>query len=307
MDSDRIALSRTLLLAVLGGRTYEAVASEHGLTRTAVERRVKSLVLRLIREVGVEGLNENRAMFVRKLRAERPAIESALVHLAPAAPVNRPADPLVLSDEDIQNALRRVRLRTPTPERDVAMVWILLATGVRPLEVARLEVADYLHEDGTVKVQSEVREQVAVNHRARPLYFSSAAARDAIDAYLATRVRVSPAAGRSNLVSALPYRGLDPKAALFLAREDRAFFVEARPSAAGTRYLCQEIHYAYRKMFRRIGIPGLSALNVRYTVIDRLAHRGADKGQIGELLGVRELRPPRRARRSLDDLMNGLV
>lgn len=291
-----MALSTTLLLAVLGGMTYEAAARDHSLTRTAVERRVKALVLRLIREVGVEGLNESRAMFVGKLRDHRVAIESALSRLVVVRVGPKTTKPMVLSDDDIRHALRRVRLRTPTPERDVAMVWILLATGLRPLEVARLEVADYLNEDGSVRVQSEVREGVALNHRRRPLYFSSAlyfssqAVRDAIDAYLATR---SPQGGGGRTAHgawAMPHRGLDPKSALFLSDEDRPFLVETIPTTSGTRSLCQEIHYVYRKIFRRIGIPGLTAQNVRYTVVDRLARRGADGTQIGELLGVRALR-----------------
>lgn len=294
--------STTLLLAVLGGMTYEAVARQHGLTRTAVERRVKSLVQLLIRDVGVEGLNESRAKFVRKLRTNRTAIESALTRHVPATATERGAEPIVLTDDDIQVALRRVRVRTETPERDVAMVWVLLATGLRPLEVARLQVADYLHADGTVRTQSLVRADVAVNRRQRPLYFASVAACASIDAYLATRPRGNVASER------LPaYQGLDPSDALFFARTGRAFQIDSIPTASGTRFLCQEIHYEYRKIFRRIGFPGLSALNVRHTVIDRLARRDADEGQICELLGIREVRSPKRPRPALAELMNELV
>lgn len=307
MDAQRMRLSTTLLLAVLAGTTYETAARQHGLTRTAVERRVKSLVQRLVREVGVEGLNETQARFVRKLREHRPAIEQALARYVPEVHYAHEGIPPILTDADIETALRRVRLHTETPERDVAMLWILLSTGLRPLEVARIAVGDYLAPDGSVRAQSEVRDSVAANHRARPLFFSSPAARAAIDAYLATRAR-----SRTDVRSAIgstscPYRGLDPAAALFYAQDGEAFLVESIPTASGTRYLCQEIHYAYRKIFRRIGFPGLSALNVRYTVMDRLARRGADESQIGELLGVRELRPPKRARLSLDQLMDGLV
>lgn len=283
--------------------TYEAVARDHGLTRTAVERRVKTLVLRLIRETGVDGLNESRALFVRNLRAHRAAIESALQRHKPVVTFERDTEPVVLSDEDIQAALRRVRMRTGTPERDVAMVWILLATGLRPLEVARLAIGDYLGRDGAVRLQSEVRAGVAVNRRERPLYFSSAAARAAIDAYLQAR----PRTGLRTPAGDQAYRGFHPDEALFLSQDGQAFKVESIPSASGTRYLCQEIHYAYRKIFRRIGVPGLSALNVRHTVMDRLGRRGANESQIGELLGVRELRQPKRPRLSLGQLMDGLV
>lgn len=211
MDSERLAFSTILLTAVLGGMTYEAVARDHGITRTAVERRVKSLVLRLIRDVGVDGLNESKAVFVRMLRAHGPAIESALQRYEPGPPPPKVAAPLVLSDDAIQTAVRRAQCHTPTPERDAAMVWILLATGLRPLEIARMQVRDYVNGDGSVRRQSEVRAEVAVNGRSRPLYFSSAAACLAIDAYLAVR-----GAGREG-AQARPYRGLDPGQALFLA------------------------------------------------------------------------------------------
>lgn len=63
------------------------------------------------------------------------------------------------------------------------------------------------------------------------------------------------------------------------------------------RFLCRGIHDTYRKIFRRIGFPGVSALSVRRTVATRLFERGAAEEQIGEILGisdkksVRELLP----------------
>lgn len=307
MDSARMALSTALLQAVLGGMTYDAAARDHGVTRTAVERRVKALVLELIRTVGVDGLNESRAAYVRKLRAHRASIELALARYEPAQEPVKLAAPMVLSDEDIQAALRRVRAHTSTPERDLAMVWILLATGLRPLEIARLEVGDYLNADGSVRIRSKVRADVAVNGRLRPLYFSSSLARDAIDAYLTQRVATPTQNAGDGVRRGFPYRGLDPTAALILTQAGRAFVIESVRSASGMRSLCSEIHYTYRKIFRRIGIPGLSALRVRYTVMDRLARRGAELCQIGELLGVREPRAPKRARLGLSDLMDDLV
>lgn len=115
MALERLALSADLLLLVLGGMTYAAAGLEHGLTRTAVERRVKSLAVRLIREVGIAGLNESRARFVRKLRSHRLAIEAALACYVPVESSPGATEPVVLSNEDIQNALHRARLRTRTP------------------------------------------------------------------------------------------------------------------------------------------------------------------------------------------------
>ena len=301
MQGESFALSIQLLRSVLAGTTYESAARANGITRTAVERRVKSLVLTLVRERRVIGLRESQLVFVRKLRAHRGPIESALQDYSPALEFKRaPASP-VLSEQEVQTAVRQVRVRSSTPERDVAMVLIVLATGLRPLEVARLEVSDYLRPDGSARVASKVREEVASNGRARPLHFSSSNACSALDAYLARRVVGGAALDGSS------YRGLHGRDPLFLTAGGRRFHVEVTTTADGQRCLCQEIHHAYRQIFRHIGYPGLSALRLRHTVMDRLRRRGADDGQIGELLGIRELRSAKRREVRLEELVNELV
>ena len=63
-----------MLRAVIDGRTYESVATDFGITRTAVERRVKAVAIRLCREVGIEGMNDGAAAFVRRLRERRGSV-----------------------------------------------------------------------------------------------------------------------------------------------------------------------------------------------------------------------------------------
>ena len=45
---------------------------------------------------------------------------------------------------------------------------MLFSTGARPLEIARLEVRDYLAEDGSVREESLLPAKAAVNGKARP-------------------------------------------------------------------------------------------------------------------------------------------
>ena len=77
------------------------------------------------------------------------------------------------------------------------------------------------------------------------------------------------------------------------------------------RFLCRGILDTYRKIFRRIGLEGVSALNVRRTVATRLFERGAEEDQIGEILGiserksVRELLP--KLRQPLQSVVRELV
>ena len=146
-------LSVQMLLAVLDGDTFETVASRFGVTRTAVERRIKTLVLQLMQSVGVEGLNDAAAGQVRRLRVHRTSILAALAQFdLPAA--------------------------DGVPPR------------VLPIdEVARLVVGDYLAPDGLVRRSSILRAEAAIAGRARPLYFGHRPLDDALGAYLQQRHR----------------------------------------------------------------------------------------------------------------------
>lgn len=57
-----------MLRAVVDGATYDAVAARFGVTRPAVERRIKAVAARLSKEVGIEGLNAEGVAFVQRLR-----------------------------------------------------------------------------------------------------------------------------------------------------------------------------------------------------------------------------------------------
>ena len=86
-----------MLRAVIDGRTYESVATDFGITRTAVERRVKAVAIRLCREVGIEGMNDGATAFVRRLRERREAILHALDALTPG------------SETDLAESFRQMR------------------------------------------------------------------------------------------------------------------------------------------------------------------------------------------------------
>jgi integrase len=191
--------------------------------------------------------------------------------------------------------IHRAGLRNPKALRDMALIHIVLATGARPLEVARLEISDYLHPDGTVRSCSEMRAGVSVNRKARPLFFGSAPAIKAIDAYLEHRILESGLARDSTT----PYRGFSPDSRLFLNDAGLPYVVHYHEVEGRPRFLCRQMLDSYRKIFKRINMHGLSALTLRRTVACRLDARGADEEQIGLILGitekqaVRELLPQR--------------
>lgn len=289
MESDSLSISIAMLKEVLDGETYDIVAARHGVTRTAVEKRIKVLARTLCREVGIDGLNESGVGFVQRLRQYGAAITAALERYTPDVSPKRTAAH-ILNDEEIELAIHRTRMRSPCPRRDVALFYVLLISGARPLEIARLEVGDYLNADGSVKEASVIRADVAVNRKIRPLFFASMKAKEAIDDYLAERRKKDPGQ-RPSQISA--YRGFDAADRLFLTESGTPFEIVSHGRDERTRFLCRGIHDAYRKIFRRIGLEGLSALHLRRTIASRMLARGAAEEQIGEVLGIGEMKAVR--------------
>lgn len=305
MEQDSTQLSIAMLKAVIAGMTYDAVAAQHGVTRTAVERRIKSFALKLSREVGISGLNEEGLAFVQRLRTCQAAILAALERYSPhSEPEKRVGR--VFTDDDMDVLVHRTRTHSSCPERDVALLYILFSTGARPLEIARLEVSDYLNVDGSVREQSIMREEVAVHRKSRPLFFVSTKTKDALDRYLDERLRQGY--GRECHSG---YRGLAPHSRLFLTEAGEPFEIVSYGECGQKRFLCRGILDTYRKIFRRAGIEGVSALNARRTVAAWMFQRGASEDQIGEVLGISEMKAVRellpKCRQPLPEVMRELV
>lgn len=299
------ALAIAMLRGVLDGDTYDAVASRHGITRTAVERRIKAVAIHIASTAGIVGLNAEGATFVRRLRLHREAIREALDRLGTEPPAHA-RHIRVLTDEEISSGALRIRGRSQQPHGDLALYYILLATGARPLEIARLEVRDYLHADGTVRRISSVRPEVAITGKERPLFFCSTRLEEALNAYLAERI-----AARQGLRADGEYRGLDPASRLFLSANGQGFEIKPYGSNGQKRFRCRAMQETYRKLFRYAELKQVTALTVRHTVADRLYARGADESQVGLLLGIADRSAVRdqfpRRLPSLDTLTTDLV
>jgi integrase len=274
------ARSIEMLKGVVEGRTYDAVAADFGITRTAVERRVKGIATRLSAEVGVPGLNDGGVAFVRRLRLKRDAILVALEHFNPQ-PSRNTGPAHIVSTAEINQAVHRIRGRSAQPARDIALFFMLFATGARPLEIARIDVRDYLHPDGSVRRESELRAEATITGRSRPLFFASSKLDDALGAYLRVRLQ-----SRQGLGLTTAFRGLDPDSRLFLTATGCGFQITPYGEPGQHRFLCRPILETYRKLFRYADVEGATALSVRHTVVARLYERGADEEQVGLVLGI---------------------
>lgn len=280
---ENILQSVDMLRAVIGGDTYETVAGRFGVSRTAVERRIKSVAVQLTQVVGVDGLKEEGAAFVRRLRLYRAAILVALEGFKPQPPASsRPAR--VLSVLEVAQGAVRIKGRTSRTWHDLALYYMLFATGLRPLEIARLKVRDYLHADGSVCRESELRPEAAINGKPRPIYFSSSRLDNALFAYFRERCECGHGLGVPDC-----YCGLDPDSRLFLSSSGDPYKIAPNNGEPGqNRYVCRALLEIYRKLFRYAELKGLSAQSARLTVISRMYERGADEEQVGAILGIGE-------------------
>lgn len=299
------AQSVKMLRAVIDGDTYEAVALRFGISRTAVERRIKVVAVQLSQVADIEGLNEDGAAFVRRLRHHRQAILNALDDFDPSRPMGQRSNRIVSVDEIHQGA-KRIKGRSQQPWHDLAMFYLLFATGARPLEIARLEVRDYLNADGSVRRASEMRAEVAIINKARPLYFASTRLDEALGYYLNERLNRQLRLGEPGA-----FRGLDPFSRLLLSATGEGFKITPYGEAGQRRFLCRPILETYRKLFRYAELKDVTALSARRTVAARLYERGADEDAVGLILGISERSAVRellaRHKPTIEQLLDELV
>jgi len=286
MKPETMAKARLMLSRVLeDGATYREVGEAFHLGRSTVERLIKALVLQVSRDRGIPGLDEDALLSLTRLRQHRDAVMSATSSYVPGGIRLRPVG---LTAEDIAAGASRVRARSENANRDVALLYVLFCTGAKPIEIARMLVSDYLNADGSVRECSESPAGGRVSARRRPLFFKSARACMALDAYLAERVRC-----KLGTRSPDSYRGLDPDSALFLTETGRRFEMRAR-GAQDPREHCPLMMATFRIIFQRARWAGFTAQGARRLVARRLAERGADEHQVGELLGLSSTRSVRR-------------
>ena len=283
MTAKSMVKSIQMLKAVLNGQTYDAVAKTSKMTRSAVEQRVKALARDLQTVVGVEGLDEEDMPTVLTMRKMRDSYLEALEHYQPERAKRMRTRKTTVTEQEIDLAIDKTRQMSNCRNRDIALLLVLFSTAAKPLEIARLEVRDYLHDDGSIREESMMRPEVAIGGATRPLFFASAKANAAIDAYLQERVRRRHGVQKSD-----KYRGLDPMSKLFLTDDGNAMPIKIKEWGNQRHHLCGVILDIYRKIFARAGLKGVSALSARRTIAQKLKERGTDNEDIGKVLGLKE-------------------
>jgi site-specific recombinase XerD len=192
----------------------------------------------------------------------------------------------VVEEAQMRHAIKVAGVSGQTPARDAAILCVLYGTGMTATEVAQLEVADVLAENGEYRTASDVRATIAFNGRRRPIYWTNTRVREALDAYLAERIRLRQGvtAWRSQ------WRGLVQLGPVFLTNDGRPFTLTTRKTGAGNvSRSCESLTQTIRKLHDQAGIEAAGATAARRTFAVRLHRKGYDLRHIREVLGLATL------------------
>lgn len=201
------------------------------------------------------------------------------------------AKPPVIEDRQIEHLIKATAAYSRMPVRDTALLLTLYGTAMAITELATVTVGDYLMPDGTVRVTSAVRPDVAHNGTKRALYWSNRRVVAAVDAYLAWRYPQRH--GRT--IKRDAYRGLDPDSPLFLTDDGEPYALTKRTLPSGVlSYSCNTLGAYISRLHANAGIEGGSAQSARRTLAVKLHRKGYDLVHIAAILGHKSISTTKR-------------
>jgi integrase len=262
---------------MLQGQTYDRIAEQFRVTKSTVSKSVTDLARDLQSVVGVIGIDEDSAPTAHVIRAHAQDYLEALEHFVPLAKPAGTTSPSILSEMHIDQLVLHTARHSRCKQRDIALLLMLIHTGARPNEIARLTVADYIDAAGEHRSPPRLPAGAASNGIARPLLLRDATVLYWLDAYLAWRV----AAGYG-VSDRSEYRGLQGDSSLFLSRTGESF-----TSPCGKATSEKGLHDVLQRIFRYANLPGVSVLGARRSVAHRLQADGCTPEEIAFYLGTR--------------------
>lgn len=199
---------------------------------------------------------------------------------------------IVVEDDQLEHAVRVAKVSSPENGiRDAALLLACFGTGMTVTELCRLRVRDYLGEDGSLLLDSEVRAEIAYNHKSRPLCWTSKKLTNAIDAHLVERLE----RGHGVTTRRSAFRGLDPESPLFVSgRTGAGLKLSAKQRDGKTYYSATQLSRLFTRLFEQAGVEGASAQSGRRTMAVKLKRRGIDLRHISEILGIESLEAVKR-------------
>lgn len=217
-----------------------------------------------------------------------------------------------LSDHDIQQAATRICRIAAYPQLELAVFYLMLSTGARPLELARMRTRDVLTEDGTIRHRTQYAPFLPDSDAsARPVFLECAAVRRALSVYATFRYR----AGHGTTDTA-GFRGLDPDSPFFADPQGNPYEIEITAGIQRDRHKCCGMLRTCRLVFRHARVPGICVAALRRTLAVRLRSQAASLDEICAALGLKDRREARALldepdpvvkRRSLSEYFQNIV
>lgn len=194
---------------------------------------------------------------------------------------------IVIEDEQLEHAVKAARVSSSeNGNRDAALLLTCFGTGMTVTEICRLRVSDYLVENGSILIDSQVRAEIAYNHKPRPLCWTSKKLTNAIDVHLAERL----VRGHGISTTTMAFRGLDPDSPLFVSgRTGEGLKISSKHRDGKTYHSATQLSRLFSRLFDQAGIEGASAQSGRRTLAVKLKRRGIDLRYISEILGIESL------------------
>ena len=190
--------------------------------------------------------------------------------------------PQYIEDKQLKHMLKVASVTGDSPVRDVALLYTAYGTGMMLTELASITISDLLSETGEVLSESRVRAEIAHNNRERPLFWVSHRVLDAMEAYLAYRIKHR----HGVTVRTAAYLSLDPDGPVFRREDCEPYGLTKRKLDSGKiSYSCDSLSQVFRRLHAQAGIEGGHALAARRTFAVRLSRKGYDVRHIAELLG----------------------
>lgn len=201
------------------------------------------------------------------------------------------AKAVYITNNQRKNLFEVTAVCSQSPERDQALLALVLGTPMKVIELSRLEVGDVLAKNGEYLKDFTMPPELAFNGKPRPLSWESKRLRKHLDVYFDYRHKRQ--FRQTNLPGA--YRGFDPDFPLILTDEGEWFPLDRRETPAGNiSFTCSSMTRLISKRMAEAGIEGATAESGRRTFAVNLQRQGFSIAVIHRLLGNANLKTTRR-------------
>lgn len=285
MNAAEMSLAKQMLDEFLNeDLSLQQIAARHRVGKSTAERRIKALLTLLGGDLKMVPVASRLCLPALKAHAD------AVMDAALRCPAPEGKGTAILGSDDIDKGVACLRRCSARPRRDVAMLVMLFATGVKPVEMARMRVGDVLTPDSLIRHTARLsfpREPTAEDGgSSRLLPLTGPRVQETLRDYLAERAAAMRHGGGAGL------DGLDHAASLFLTDGGEPFRTWVRGSNGVV--FCPRIFEVLSAIFRLAGWPGVRPSVARRTFTGRLVAGGATVDEVQSLLGLRTARTARR-------------